>query len=103
MLGENILHVGKYRGQTFRWCLENAVGYSAWLVASSISEKSESSPLMLNKASFRKYATSFPEMQVEVANKVDDKKKQPVGFFCKCIYNVSSYIHVYGGGGSMII
>ena len=53
MLGENVLHVGKYRGQTFPWYLENAVGYSAWLVASSMAEKSQNSTLLLNKASFR--------------------------------------------------
>ena len=69
VLRESVLHLGKYRGQTFRWCLENAVGYSAWLVDSSMTEKSLNSTLLLHKASFREYAMSLPEMRVQVAEK----------------------------------
>ena len=80
MLGEHVLQVGKFRGQTFRWCLENAVGYSAYLVHASMSETSDKSSLLLNKASFREYAMTFPEMRVELAKKAAHMKKQPVGF-----------------------
>ena len=45
-----------------------------------MSETSDKSPLLLNKAFFPEYAMTFPEMRVEVAKKAADMKKQPVGF-----------------------
>ena len=48
--------VGRYRGQMFRWVLENSPGYSGWLVRSTLEDRlkgvKESVNQMANKHSF---------------------------------------------------
>ncbi|XP_051251220.1 uncharacterized protein LOC127360838 [Dicentrarchus labrax] len=56
------IQFGKYQGQTFRWLLENDVGYTVQLVASREREKSASdSPLMANKDALAQYSCTHPE------------------------------------------
>ncbi|KAK3108099.1 hypothetical protein FSP39_001157 [Pinctada imbricata] len=31
VLGQNIMQFGRYRGQSFKWMLENCLGYAGWL------------------------------------------------------------------------
>ena len=58
------IQFGKYQGQTFRWLLENDVGYAVQLVASHQRERERSvsdSPLMANKDALARYSCAHPE------------------------------------------
>lgn len=59
--GEYLLQFGKYRGQSFRWMLENALGYIGWFVDNIRNEKVTNSPISQNKAALKKYVESFQE------------------------------------------
>lgn len=66
VLGCHTLQFGSFKGQTFRWLLENALGYGGYLVASMMKE-SEAGEVKdhpnnrANKEAFRKYMEMFPE------------------------------------------
>nr|XP_046255940.1 uncharacterized protein LOC124065002 [Scatophagus argus] len=65
------IQFGKYKGKTFKWLLENDVGYVAYIVASHQLERGQGNtmcqtPLMANKRSLEKYATAYPEVLDEV-------------------------------------
>ena len=62
-----------FRGQTFLWVLENALGYAGWLVDSMQSETVTSSALSQNKASFKTYANLFPECREVIAKKKEQR------------------------------
>lgn len=49
VLGHHCLQFGKYQGHSFKWLLENALGYAAWVVADMASEKPTDAPLSRNK------------------------------------------------------
>ena len=70
--GEYFLQFGKYRGQSFRWMLGNALGYVGWFVDNIRDEKVTKSPISQNKTTFKLYAESFQE----VCDVVALKKKQ---------------------------
>uniref|UniRef100_A0AAQ6IDE0 Pyrin domain-containing protein n=1 Tax=Anabas testudineus TaxID=64144 RepID=A0AAQ6IDE0_ANATE len=59
------IQFGKYKGQTFKWLLENDVNYTAYLVANHQVERQHStcqSQLMANKDSLTQYAMAYPEV-----------------------------------------
>ncbi|XP_073730799.1 uncharacterized protein [Misgurnus anguillicaudatus] len=63
VLGCYSIQFGMYRGQTFRWLLENDVGYTTQLVASHQREREKSasnSPLMANKDALVRYSCAHP-------------------------------------------
>uniref|UniRef100_UPI0037E79ADA uncharacterized protein n=1 Tax=Semicossyphus pulcher TaxID=241346 RepID=UPI0037E79ADA len=63
------LRFGKYKGQTFKWLLENDVGYAAFIVGSHQKEKAPTlhqDPLTVNKDSLTKYAMAYPEVVSKV-------------------------------------
>ncbi|XDV25782.1 hypothetical protein PO909_029640 [Leuciscus waleckii] len=63
VLGCHSIQFGKYQGQTFRWLLENDVGYTTQLVASHQREREKSasdSPLMANKDALARYSCAHP-------------------------------------------
>ena len=65
MLSQHRLQLGKYWGQTFKWLLENDVGYTLLLLNSHLRERertSSQSPLMANKDALSRYAHAFPEI-----------------------------------------
>ena len=68
ILANSQLQFGKYRGKTFRWLLENDVGYAVGLVSSIEREADSGSrhPLNVNKRKFVDYAHLFPAMAVEL-------------------------------------
>lgn len=59
--GQYAIQFGKFKGKTFKWVLENALGYGAWLVDNMRNEKPSLAPLSLNIKEFKAYLTSFPE------------------------------------------
>lgn len=68
VLGEYILQFGKYKGKSFRWLLENDVGYTVYLIKSL--QQEEASGVCQSEGhnkdslmSFKNYALSFDEIQ----------------------------------------
>ena len=65
VLSQHRLQFGKYRGRSFKWLLENDVGYTLPLLTSHLKERerttSSQSPLMSNKDALCRYAHAFPE------------------------------------------
>ncbi|XP_070403353.1 uncharacterized protein [Nothobranchius furzeri] len=64
VLSQCELQFGIFRGQTFKWVAENALGYAGYLVASMSREdfeKKDSRNHSENKKAFRKYIEHFPE------------------------------------------
>ena len=62
MLSQHRLQLGKYWGQTFKWLLENDVGYTLPLIYSHQKERERSSSqsaLMANKDALTRYAHAF--------------------------------------------
>ncbi|KAK7149006.1 hypothetical protein R3I93_013119 [Phoxinus phoxinus] len=69
VLGCHSIQFGKYQGQTFRWLLENDVGYTTQLVASHQREREQSasdSPLMANKDALARYSCAHPAFVEQV-------------------------------------
>ena len=53
VLSEYEMQFGAFRGQTFKWVIENALGYAGYLVDDMRNETTTSTPLSQNKASRR--------------------------------------------------
>ena len=65
VLSQHRMQFGKYWGQTFKWLLENDVGYTLPLLTSHQKERERSrsqSALMANKDALTRYAHAFPEL-----------------------------------------
>lgn len=73
MLSEYKMQFGGFRGQSFKWVLENALGYTAWLVDSMRNETATSSALSQNKHAFKEYAQLFPECREVIAKKSEER------------------------------
>ncbi|WAR14729.1 hypothetical protein MAR_004834, partial [Mya arenaria] len=66
---------GSFRGETYRWLLENTPGYFGWLINKLKQDKlSPSDHLFLFKMTLIKYASMFPEGNEIVA--IKEKKKK---------------------------
>ncbi|CAL8276695.1 unnamed protein product [Merluccius merluccius] len=81
VLGDYILQFGKYKGKSFRWLLENDVGYAIYLIKHT--QKEEAAGVHMteghNKASmssFVGYARSFGEIQSLLAYELEKPKAQ---------------------------
>jgi hypothetical protein len=61
VLGQYKIQFGKYRGQTFHWVVENALGFAAYLVYDLRKEVQVNTPLSANKFALKEYVTSFPQ------------------------------------------
>ena len=68
--GEYLLQFGKYRGQSFMWMLENALGYVGWFVDNIRNEKVTNSAISQNKAAFKKYAVPSNQAKALHLNKL---------------------------------
>ncbi|KAL2080219.1 hypothetical protein ACEWY4_024016 [Coilia grayii] len=73
VLAEHHLQFGQYRGHTFRWLLENDVGYACSIIASHEKERASGdtsqTPLMSNKDALASYARLFPPMVTAIARR----------------------------------
>ncbi|XP_060721098.1 uncharacterized protein LOC132842439 [Tachysurus vachellii] len=68
VLGEYILQFGKYKGKSFRWLLENDMGYTIYLIKNLQQEEAmgvftAEGPSKSSLLSFSNYARSFNEIQ----------------------------------------
>ncbi|XP_070539358.1 uncharacterized protein [Ptychodera flava] len=75
VLGQHRIQFGMFIGQTFRWMLENGLGYSGWLVDGLWNESLTDTPLSDNKFKFKKYLESFDEGR----HAVELKKRERTG------------------------
>ncbi|XP_016147367.1 uncharacterized protein [Sinocyclocheilus grahami] len=73
LLGFFEIQFGVFRGQTFRWVAENALGYAAYLVAAMKRDPTggskDSQEHAHNKGSFREYFELFPSGRIAIAMK----------------------------------
>ncbi|KAK9962820.1 hypothetical protein ABG768_028092 [Culter alburnus] len=73
LLGFFEIQFGVFRGQTFRWVAENALGYAAYLVAAMKRDPTggskDSQEHAHNKGSFREYIELFPSGRIAIALK----------------------------------
>lgn len=76
LLGQFEVQFGQFKGKTFRWLLENGLGYSAWIATSTSSETATSAPLSVNKHAFKEYLKSFPEGNEALAMKAAEKARK---------------------------
>ena len=70
------MQFGGFSGQTFKWVLENALGYTVWLVDSMRNETAMSLALSQNKHAFEEYAQLFPECREVIAKKREERLKK---------------------------
>lgn len=68
VLGDYILQFGKYKGKTFRWLLENDIGYTMYLIKDSEKEEALGMSVTAENSkdslqSFVNYSLSFAEIQ----------------------------------------
>ncbi|CAB1452784.1 unnamed protein product [Pleuronectes platessa] len=69
LLSRYVIQFGKYKGQKFKWLLENDVSYVAILVDAHQKEQENSmsqSPMIAQMVSLTKYAIPYPEVLGEV-------------------------------------
>ena len=66
LLGFYELQFGQYRGQSFCWLLENAMGWTISFIRNMMHESGNTSPLGVNKDKLREYALSFQPVQAAV-------------------------------------
>ncbi|XP_045901929.1 uncharacterized protein LOC123968937 [Micropterus dolomieu] len=69
ILSRFMIQFGQYKGQTFKWLLENDVGYTAYIVAGHQKQREPTmyqSPLMANQDSLTQYASAYCELKKEV-------------------------------------
>ncbi|XP_068685772.1 uncharacterized protein [Montipora foliosa] len=74
--GEYLLQFGRYRGQSFRRMLVNALGYAGWFVDNIRNEKVSQSAISQNKGAFKKYVESFEEGREVVAMKKKQREEK---------------------------
>ena len=67
------MQFGAFHGQTFKWVLENALGYTPRLADSMRNETVTSSALSQNKASCKAYAELFPKCREVIAKKRQER------------------------------
>ncbi|XP_075899328.1 uncharacterized protein LOC142899569 [Nelusetta ayraudi] len=85
VLSRYTLQFGQYRGQTFKWLLENDLQYSAYIITGHESEeprhqRQTPDPLMDNKDSLRKYAIAHRAFRKVRSLELAQNGKALVGF-----------------------
>lgn len=86
LLGQFVVQFGLFKGKTFKWLLENRLGYSAWFV-SITGETATSAPLSVNKHALKEYLEYFPEGKETTAVKKAEKTKN-LQLWLRCLVAV---------------
>lgn len=76
VLGQFEEQIGIFKGKSFKWLIENGLGYAAWFANSVSSETTTSAPLSVNKQAFKEYLMSFPEGKETIATKVAKRSQK---------------------------
>lgn len=69
VLSRCTIQFGQYKGQSFKWLLENDVGWTAYLVAGHQEQRQDTmgqNSMTVNKDSLTRYAIAYPEVLKEV-------------------------------------
>ena len=66
-----VLTFGKYAGQTFKWLLENDVGWVVWLLAELLRSGEKNEYLRWVKEQLQEFVKEFSVVQVHVDKKKD--------------------------------
>ncbi|XP_075962907.1 uncharacterized protein LOC142965724 [Anarhichas minor] len=69
VLSRCTIQFGQYKGQSFKWLLENDVGYTAWWLAGHQKQRQDTmgqNSMTVNKDSLTRYAIAYPEVLKEV-------------------------------------
>ena len=70
ILSQHVLQFGKYRGQTFKWVLENDLGWVTGVMALvDLDDKETEAPLSRNKFRLLTYVKRFPEVAAQMQSK----------------------------------
>ncbi|TKS90327.1 Zinc finger protein 182 [Collichthys lucidus] len=72
--GQLVISFGKYAGQTFRWLLENDVGWLVWLLFEYCQKGEKNELLMWQKERLLEYAREFPPVTLHLDRRL--KKQQ---------------------------
>ncbi|XP_062605045.1 uncharacterized protein LOC134266846 [Saccostrea cucullata] len=77
LLGQYTIQFGQFRGMTFKWLLENAPGWVAFIVADleTSGESKSSDDRWLNKMALKKYVNIFDEGKHLVKRKKEEKER----------------------------
>ncbi|XP_074468993.1 uncharacterized protein LOC141754071 [Sebastes fasciatus] len=80
VLGQHQMQFGIFRGQTFQWVAENALGYAGYVVASMSEESgnSDSHNNLVNKRAFQGYISHYPagRYAIQVKREVRSARSQ---------------------------
>lgn len=76
LLGQFEIQFGQFKGQAFRWLVQNGLGYLAWMVNRMSHETATSAPLSVNKHLFKEYLMLFPEGKEALALKAAEKAEK---------------------------
>lgn len=79
VLSRYTLQFGQYRGQTFKWLLENHLQYAAYIIAGR-DHRQTPEPLKDNKNSLRKYAMAYREFRKVRSLELAQNGNARVGF-----------------------
>ena len=74
LLGQYELQFGVFRGKTFKWLVENGLGYAAFVTLSFSKETESSSDLSKNKHAFLSYMRSFSDGRAAMLQKAREKE-----------------------------
>lgn len=75
LLGQYELQFGQYRGMSFKWLVENSLGYAADIANSTAKETMSSSNLSKNMHAFLRYMRSFHKGRAAMAQKANEQKE----------------------------
>lgn len=81
LLGQHTIQFGQFRGMTFKWLLENAPGWVAFLIArdETSGETQGVGNRWLNKMALRRYVYLFEESKELVRMKREEKQRRTPG------------------------
>jgi hypothetical protein len=76
ILSQYVLQFGRYRGQSFKWVLENDLGWVTGILSDMLrhGEKESNSPLSHNKFRLLQYAEMYPKVLAIVKEKEAQRK-----------------------------
>jgi hypothetical protein len=76
ILSQYVLQFGRYRGQTFKWVLENDLGWVTGILSDMLrhGEKETTTPLSQNKFRLLQYAEMYPKVHAIVKEKEAQRK-----------------------------
>nr|XP_055047517.1 uncharacterized protein LOC129433082 isoform X2 [Misgurnus anguillicaudatus] len=73
--GQLVVTFGKYAGQSFRWLLENDVGWVIWLLSEYCQKGEQNDLLKWQKERLLQYAREFPPVTFHLNKRLEESRK----------------------------